>query len=534
MFPRLARITAALVAAGACTSIAGAIPVSGQVTAYSPGSAADPAPMGMAAGPDGNMWFTQPSGAIARMTTAGDVTEFSAGLSAGSTPEGIAPGPDGNMWVALNADNAPSKAGIARVTMDGAITEFRTGVTAGSMPYSIAAGPDGNMWFTETGPGGNAIGRITPSGTVTEFQLPTPGENPRIITAGPDGNLWFTLYGSSEIGRITPAGVITEFALNCGTCTGITLGSPYGITTGVDGNLWFTMIGSNDLGLITPDGSQAYEDTGLTTGIGTTEIVSAPDGTMWFVAPTIDTILRVNVFGGYSTVATGATDWALYQMAAGPDGRMWIADNGGKKVRAITTGVGAPLSPYQFGTGLVGVQHDCGYAANTFGLPWTIGAVAYQWMLGGVPIAGATDSRFTPTSDQVGKTLACRVSPTYFPNLNQLGVTAAAVTIWAAAPAAAAAAAAPVLSLGIGAAARAHAGDIIRVSYVATATGTAKVTLRFRGSRTASTLWTGTVRKGSHAMRVTLPKRRIGVASLRLATTSPAVASVSRGITIVR
>ena len=324
MFPRLARITAALIAAGACTSIAGAIPVSGQVTAYSPGSAADPAPMGMAAGPDGNMWFTQPSGAIARMTTAGDVTEFSTGLSAGSTPEGIAAGPDGNMWVALNADNAPSKAGIARVTMDGAITEFRTGVTAGSMPYSITAGPDGNMWFTETGPGGNAIGRITPSGTVTEFQLPTPGENPRIITAGPDGNLWFTLYGSSEIGRITPAGVITEFALNCGTCTGITLGSPYGITTGVDGNLWFTMIGSNDLGLITPDGSQAYEDTGLSTGIGTTEIVSAPDGTMWFVAPAIDTILRVNVFGGYSTVATGATDWALYQMAAGPDGRTTV------------------------------------------------------------------------------------------------------------------------------------------------------------------------------------------------------------------
>jgi len=134
----------------------------------------------------------------------------------------------------------------------------------------------------------------------------------------------------------------------------------------------------------------------------------------------------------------------------------------------------------------------------------------------------------------VGKTLACRVSPTYFPNLNQLGVTPAAVTIWAAAPAEAAAAATPVLSLGMGAERRAHAGDIIRVSYVSTATGTAKVTLRFRGSHTASTLWTGTVRKGSHAMRVRLPKRRTGVASIRLATTSPAAASVSRGITIIR
>jgi streptogramin lyase len=41
------------------------------------------------------------------------------------------------------------------------------------------------------------IGRITPSGTITEFRIPATmsypfGSVPQDITAGPDGNLWFT------------------------------------------------------------------------------------------------------------------------------------------------------------------------------------------------------------------------------------------------------------------------------------------------------------------------------------------------------
>src|SRR5262249_23331445 len=46
------------------------------------------------------------------------------------------------------------------------ITEFPV-LTAGSDPFGITAGPDGNLWFTEQI--GDKIGRITPSGTVTEF-----------------------------------------------------------------------------------------------------------------------------------------------------------------------------------------------------------------------------------------------------------------------------------------------------------------------------------------------------------------------------
>ncbi|HEY6286015.1 MAG TPA: hypothetical protein VIX20_10165, partial [Ktedonobacteraceae bacterium] len=103
----------------------------------------------------------------------------------------------------------------------------------------ITAGPDGNLWFTEsensTGQSGS-IGRITPTGTITEFPLTNSGKFPNYpigITVGHDGNLWFT--ESSRIGRITSMSMITNFPL---PGTGFISTS---ITKGPDGNLWFTI-----------------------------------------------------------------------------------------------------------------------------------------------------------------------------------------------------------------------------------------------------------------------------------------------------
>src|SRR5579864_2999107 len=105
------------------------------------------------------------------------------------------------------------------------------------VPGTITAGPDGNLWFTEIlQNGGSSIGRITTSGKITEFPLPSANSFSSSITAGSDGNLWFTETGShggsSKIGVITPQGKMREFTLSHSI-----LGS---ITRGPDGNLWFT------------------------------------------------------------------------------------------------------------------------------------------------------------------------------------------------------------------------------------------------------------------------------------------------------
>jgi streptogramin lyase len=98
---------------------------------------------------------------------------------------------------------------------------------AQSNPQGITSGPDGALWFTEAY--GNKIGRITTSGTISEYAVPTSGSSPEGIAAGPDGALWFTEGVSSKIGKVTPSGSFTEYAVPTSGS------SPFGITAGPDG-----------------------------------------------------------------------------------------------------------------------------------------------------------------------------------------------------------------------------------------------------------------------------------------------------------
>ena len=95
------------------------------------------------------------SAALAGTAHATTITELPP-LAAGSGPQGIAAGPDGNVWF---VENRASRFG--RLTPStGKITDFSTGsgISANSLPAEITAGPDGNLWFTEEAP--SRIGRI--------------------------------------------------------------------------------------------------------------------------------------------------------------------------------------------------------------------------------------------------------------------------------------------------------------------------------------------------------------------------------------
>jgi sugar lactone lactonase YvrE len=178
---------------------------------------------------------------------------------------------------------------IGRITPTGSITEYPLR-KADSDPGGIAVGPDGNMWFTETTwhSGrrgrvftGSAIGRITPAGRITEYPLPAAGSDPGGITTGPDGNLWFTeSEGNGKIGRITPAGRITEYPLPTHPSYPEG-GSPSSIVAGPDGNVWFTEVIGNKIGRITPAGviTEYHTPTGISHPAG---IVAGPDGNLWF------------------------------------------------------------------------------------------------------------------------------------------------------------------------------------------------------------------------------------------------------------
>lgn len=209
-------------------------------------------PGDIVAGPDGNMWFTYGEdsvAAIARIDSPEDpsdttITYFRDGLREHSNPREIILGPDGNLWFIDSWADA-----IGKVTMDGTITEF----DAPNFDARLSAGPDGNVWYISLG-----FNRITPAGDVTWFGTPANSESrgPRDLTIGPDGNLWFvsSLYeaGNGAVGRITPSGQVEEYNV------GINPGSrPSEIILGPDGNLWFADWGETSaIGRATPEGNR--------------------------------------------------------------------------------------------------------------------------------------------------------------------------------------------------------------------------------------------------------------------------------------
>src|SRR5437879_6112879 len=131
------------------------------------------------------------------------ITEFPIPSVPGS-PLGIAEGPDGNMWF---TEQLPNK--IGRITPDGRITEYPI-PTPNSSPYLITKGPDFALWFTEYAT--SKIGRIIAQGHgVSEFALPA-NSNP-IGIAVSDDDIWFTEYGSNKIGRMTRHGALREFSI---------------------------------------------------------------------------------------------------------------------------------------------------------------------------------------------------------------------------------------------------------------------------------------------------------------------------------
>jgi streptogramin lyase len=306
------------------------------------------APTGIVAGPDGNLWFTEANAnQIGRITPGGAVTEFAV-PTAGSGPTGIAVGPDGNLWFTeINALQ------IGRITPAGVVTEFRL-PTSGFRPVSITSGPGGALWFTEVNvhnPGtdqptsqppvfepthhaifGGQIGRISTSGTVTEFALPTgadPNGTPRGITAGPDGNLWFTERDASDrpaIGRLTPGGAYTQFAAP------FSLFNQSGsITVGPDGALWFTEPEYPAyIGRITTSGSVTEPALVIDTS-GPRDIAVGGDGNLWITQ--YDQMFGNSASLTRLTPAGVATRFPLANSTAGPfgmtadhNGNLWFTD----------------------------------------------------------------------------------------------------------------------------------------------------------------------------------------------------------------
>ena len=232
-------------------------------------------PVGIAAGADGALWFTNEEGhSIGRISVQGTLGEYTDPRIA--APSAIASGPDGALWF-LNGGGS-----FGRITTAGVVTTYTTDAIASTV--GLAAGPDGAMWFTT---GAKSVGRLAMDGTVTTFVDPARMRGTYGIVAGPDGALWFTNYLGGSIGRISVDGVVTEYS-------DPRIRFPLGITAGPDGALWFA------------------DDSG--------------------------SIGRITTTGAVSTFGDSSTVGHPFAITVGPDRALWVTERGGSIVRITTSG----------------------------------------------------------------------------------------------------------------------------------------------------------------------------------------------------
>lgn len=409
-----------------CTCIAvlwGATGVAGaEVTEYSSGLSAGAAPNGIAAGPDGAMWFTEWSGrGLGRIAPDGTIAEFppagSPQLTVGADPSGIVTGPDGNLWF---TEHGAGQVGELDPSTGQLLGEW----AVGSGPEGIAVGSDGALWIALNGPGGRSLPQIVQvipnaggAPTITAYPLTgTPGLHQLVdLVSGPDGDLWVT-DSIGGVWRVDPGQLVGNPSYSPGffALPGAGSSLPEGIA--VDSShrfLWVALDTAHQLAQIDPDAVVEGTSAGIYyyTVPGTPLWVSsAGDGGIWMTDNTdhrlirFDSILETSTtYGSGQGVSGDATADAV-----DADGNLWFTEFNSDRVGEVAftpENLGAPRIT---GTASPGETLSC--STGSWGP--SPASYAYAWRSDGSAIAAASAATYVVAAGDVGHTLTCAVTAT--------------------------------------------------------------------------------------------------------------------------
>lgn len=242
----------------------------GTVTSYDATNLSNP--VGVTAGPDGNMWFTQINGVV-KISPSDPLTGVATTINdIGGAQEIISNGTD--LWTA-SGDK------VIRIPPASPNTPQIYTIN-GLNARGIAAGSDGLIWIADFG--SSRVFSLTASDVQTPYDL---GANAGVqdVAAGPNGQVVIPRPGQQNIGLLSPGGTPTSFPTPAG--------DPFGATFGTDNAYWVAQFLSNNLGRLTPDGQYSVLN-GLSANSGPRYVTAGPGNTLWVSLNLASKIARVS------------------------------------------------------------------------------------------------------------------------------------------------------------------------------------------------------------------------------------------------
>ena len=211
-------------------------------------------------GPEGDLWFVRetpgrpPRNVLVRLPPGGLPTEIGTEIpnAALGLPDFEA---NGSAWLFLGGSSLGAHTlGAARLSPTGQITDTgaQIPIADGEISGGATVGVEGDLWLGVQGGPLSSIRRVTQSGVVTSFNkclsYSQPFFGPEQLTTATDGSIYWTSIASRElpsisdppsIGRITPSGEITQIYAGVD-------GEARSILPGTDGSVWFSA-GGNEI-----------------------------------------------------------------------------------------------------------------------------------------------------------------------------------------------------------------------------------------------------------------------------------------------
>jgi streptogramin lyase len=262
-----------------------------------------------------------------------------------SEPSHITVGSDGNLWFTEGADfftpnDDPDTGGtfhnqIGRITPTGKITEFRV---EGCQCFlnDIVQGPNNILYFTTNNAG---LGRITTSGEVLDVVAPVDEQGNLITSAIGNGvaahgnDVWYTDHNNNSLWR---------YDVNSGTFTQYPVptpgANPFDVVVDDNGIVWFTEFHGGKIGRLDPASGTTITETLVPNNGGPQHIAIASDGKVWFTE-------RFNHRVGYLDPSNNnqVTQFDTLTLNAGPaeiaaadDGIVWFTQTRVGNVARIT------------------------------------------------------------------------------------------------------------------------------------------------------------------------------------------------------